>query len=75
VYCLLYRESRIADFIKSPSKKWPLLVVDLVLYLTCGGLSAAFFGEPKRYKDAFTSGCAWQGIIGSVMAGAELEAY
>jgi hypothetical protein len=75
VYCLLYRGSRISSVLANPRKKWPLLVVDIVIYLICGGLVATFYAEPKTLKEAFTAGCAWQGLAGSLFAGTELKAY
>jgi hypothetical protein len=75
VYCLMYRESRMLTFLADPRRKWPVLVFDLVLYLSCGGLVAAFYAEPKSLREAFIAGCAWQGIAGSLVAGAEMKAY
>ena len=75
VYCLLYRDSRISAVYNNPREKWPILVVDLVIYLICGGLVATFYAEPTTLKQAFTAGCAWQGLAGSLFAGTELRAH
>jgi hypothetical protein len=75
VYCLLYRDSRISAVWSSPREKWPILVFDLIIFLICGGLVAAFYAEPTTLKQAFTAGCAWQGLAGSLFAGTELRAH
>src|SRR5438552_17297 len=74
VYCLMYRDSRIKDFVESPGERWPVLIVDLFLFLACGGLVAALGVEPRTSKEAFTAGCAWQGLSGGLVAGIELQA-
>jgi hypothetical protein len=74
VYFVMYRETRLVEVFNDPAGKWRVLVFDLILYLMCGGLVALFWGEPKTLKEAFTTGCAWQGIAGGAMAGVELKA-
>ena len=74
VYCLMYRETRFAEFIENPREHWRVLFFDLVIYLGCGGLLTVFWAEPKTFKEAFTTGCAWQGIAGATFVGTELKA-
>jgi len=57
-YFILYRETRIAEFVKSPSQNWRFLLSDLVIYLVCGGLVTTFLVVPGSPKEAFTGGLA-----------------
>jgi hypothetical protein len=75
VYLLLYRDTRLNDFISDPKQRWKILVWDLTLYLLGGGLVSAFLVEPKTAKEAFMGGCTWQGLAGGLMAGTELKAF
>ena len=45
VYMQLYRDSRISEFLDSPSQNWKALVFDVVVYLGCGGLVRVFLVE------------------------------
>jgi hypothetical protein len=74
VYMQLYRDSRISEFLDSPSENWKVLVFDVVVYLGCGGLVTVFLVEPHTAKEAFIGGCGWQGFAGSAVAGVELRA-
>jgi membrane associated rhomboid family serine protease len=74
-YFILYRETRIADFVKAPAQHWKTLVSDLVIYLVCGGLVTTFLVVPSSPKEAFTGGLAWQALAGGFIAGAELDKY
>jgi hypothetical protein len=74
VYVLLYRDSRISEFADNPSQNWRVLVIDLVVYLGCGGLVTVFLVDPHTAKEAFIGGCGWQGLVGGALAGTELKA-
>ena len=74
-YFILYRETRIAEFVKSPTQNWKALLFDLVIYLVCGGLVTTFLVVPNTPKEAFTGGLAWQAIAGGAVAGTELATY
>ena len=74
VYIALYRTSRLADLAKNFSAE-PVRVFlfDLVAFLICGGLVAAFLGS-SGLREAFFAGSTWQGIVGGALAGTELRA-
>jgi hypothetical protein len=74
-YFILYRETRIAEFVKAPGQNWKSLLFDLVIYLVCGGLVTTFLVVPGSTKEAFTGGLAWQAIAGGAVAGTELATY
>jgi peptidoglycan/LPS O-acetylase OafA/YrhL len=74
-YMVLYRKTRVDEFLKAPKQNWKILIFDLVVYLVCGGLVTAFLIGPYTPKDAFTGGLAWQGIVGGAVAGSELATY
>lgn len=74
-YMILYRKTRIDDFLKAPKQNWKILLFDFGVYLICGGLVTVFMVTPYTPKDAFTGGLAWQGIAGGAFAGAELATY
>ena len=74
-YLLLYRETRIAEFVQSPSKNVRVLLCDLIVYLLCGGLVTCFMVVPNTPKEAFIGGLAWQSIAGGVVVGTELATY
>jgi hypothetical protein len=74
-YCLIYRETRIKDFTEAPAEHWVVLFVDLFIFLGCGGLLASFMADPQTTtRQAFITGCSWQGILGGILSGAELRA-
>jgi hypothetical protein len=74
-YCLIYRETRIRDFTEAPAEHWVVLFVDLFIFLGCGGLLASFMSDPQTStRQAFITGCSWQGILGGILSGAELRA-
>jgi len=70
VYYALYRHSRIAEALRSTSKR-KLLAFDLLGYLLCGGLIAVIGAETVR--EAFLIGSTWQGIAGGFASGTERE--
>jgi hypothetical protein len=74
-YFVLYRDSRIADFVKNPRQNWRLLLFDIVIYLTGGGLVTTYLVVPGSPKEAFTGGLAWQALAGGAIAGTELATY
>jgi branched-subunit amino acid permease len=74
-YLILYRQTRIAEFVKTPGENWKSLLFDLVIYLICGGLVTTFLVLPSSPKEAFTGGLAWQAIAGGAVAGTELATY
>jgi hypothetical protein len=74
-YFILYRQTRLSDFIKEPGKNWKTLAFDIVIYLLCGGLVTTFLVVPGSPKEAFTGGLAWQAIAGGAVAGTELATY
>jgi hypothetical protein len=74
-YIVLYRNTRIDEFLKAPKQNGKILIFDLVVYLICGGLVTAFLIGPYTPTDAFTGGLAWQGIVGGAVAGSELATY
>jgi hypothetical protein len=73
VYYLLYRDTRILEFLNHPKENWRVLCFDLFFFLTCAGALSALWGEPKTMKEAFTTGCTWQGLAGALLAGTELK--
>jgi hypothetical protein len=73
VYVCLYRESRILLFLKNPRQEWKVFLVDLLLFLICGGAVTAFVVCPESTKEAFMGGATWQGIVGGALAGTELK--
>lgn len=72
-YCALYRENRFLNFLECPSGQWRVLVFDLVVFLGCGGLVAAFFINAHSTREAALAGASWQAIVGGVVAGKELQ--
>ena len=73
VYFCIYREQRIALFIKDPKKNWSVFVCDLLGYLVCAGIVTVFLVAPATPKEAFMAGCAWEGLVGGAMAGIDLK--
>lgn len=71
IYILMYRESRIFEFIKNPRDKWMLVVFDFILFLVAGGLVAMFVLSKPTAKEAFIAGVSWQGVVGGVFSSIE----
>lgn len=71
VYILMYRETRIYDFLKNPGENWMMLFVDFFLFLMAGGLVATFALTKPTAKDAFIAGISWQGVVGGLFSSLE----
>ncbi len=71
IYILMYRETRINEFLKNPGEKWMLVIVDFFLFLTAGGLVAMFALSKPTAKEAFIAGISWQGVVGGLFSSLE----
>lgn len=71
IYYALYRNTRIIKVIENPRDNWRVLTFDLLLYIICGGLVTLFYLSPDSIEKAFLGGASWQGVIGSLVKGAE----
>ena len=72
-YYVLYRNSRIAEFLEDPALNWKTLAFDLTVFLSCGGLVTVFLAQPCTAQGAFMAGCGWLGLIGGLTAGRDLR--
>ncbi len=73
VYIAMYRNTRIAASLSNIQKHWSLLIVDIVLFMAAGGFVAAFGIYSGKIQGAFTAGATWQGIIGGLFSGIEVD--
>jgi len=71
VYILMYRDTRISEFLKNPRGKCMLVIVDFFLFLVAGGLVAMFLLSQPTLKDAFIAGVSWQGVVGGLFSSVE----
>jgi len=67
IYLAIFREKRLKYVIAYPKKNWRMLIFDLLIYLICGGIFAAFFIEPKTIKEAVFAGATWQGVAAGLL--------
>lgn len=71
IYILMYRDTRIHDFLKNPTENWMMLFIDFFLFLMAGGLVAAFALSKPTTKEAFIAGISWQGVVGGIFSSIE----
>ena len=73
IYLMMYRETRVSEFLKNPAEKWKLVIIDFFLFLTAGGLVATFALTEPTAREAFVAGISWQGVVGGIFTSMENE--
>lgn len=67
IYIARFRHTRLQAVLVFPKENWRVILFDLLIFILCGGLCAAFLINPTSPKEAFLGGATWEGLMTSIV--------